>query len=353
MLGLFIFSLAGSVIFTHLFISIANKFNIYDYPEKRKMHSKPMPLLGGLAVYVSFITALLVNFHFSWELKGMIIAASFVMISGLLDDIKELSASGRLIIQILCALLVIAFGIRLKLVTDAVPYGFLIDGVITVIWIVGITNAINFLDGLDGLAAGLSFIISATFFVIAYQTGQTYFAFLNIALAGACLGFLFFNFKPAKIFLGDAGSSFLGFSLAVLAVMGEWSQTRPVVAFSIPLLVLAIPIFDVIYITVSRIAQGKVRSFREWIEYVGKDHLHHRLLGLGFTERQTVFIIYLINIVFALGVLVLKKADNFQALLLVTQGTFILVLVTVLMIAGRGHLENMDRSGDKRSGRLS
>lgn len=344
MLGLFIFSLAGSVIFTRLFMFVAHKFRVYDYPEKRKIHSKPMPLLGGLAVYVSFVAALLLNFHFSWELKGMIVASSFVMISGLLDDINDLSASGRLIIQILCSLLVIAFGVRLKLVTDAFPYGAFIDGAITVLWIVGITNAINFLDGLDGLAAGLSLIISTTFFIIAYQTGQTYFAFLNIALAGACLGFLFYNFKPAKIFLGDAGSSFLGFSLAVLAVMGEWSADRPVVAFSIPLLVLAIPIFDVIYISVSRIAQGKVRSFREWIEYVGKDHLHHRLMGLGFTETQTVFIIYLINIVFALGVLVLKKADTTQALLLVAQGTFILVLITLLMIAGRGHLEKMEKS---------
>ena len=345
MLRTFLFAFTSAILFTYLAIVIARKFSILDYPDQRKIHILPTPLLGGLAIYGAYILALGLNFHFSWELKGVIIASSLILLSGLIDDIKNLPAWTRLIVQIACAFIIMSFGVKLKIVPDTVKYSYLLDGVITVFWVVGITNAMNFLDGLDGLATGISFISTITFFVIALQTGQIYFAFLNIALAGACLGFLLFNFSPAKIFLGDAGSSFLGFSLAAFAVMGDWSSDRPIVAFSIPLLVLSILIFDMIYISVSRIAKGKVHSFREWIDYVGKDHLHHRLLGLGFTNVHAVLIIYLINIIFALGVLVLKKGTVFQSIVLIAQGTCILSLVAILMIAGRTYIERSNGNG--------
>ncbi len=340
MLKIFVSAFAGSLVFTWLAIKIANKFRVLDYPDtERKMHIRPVPLLGGVAVFSAYIIALLLNFHFSWKLKGIIIASFFIMISGLIDDVKKLSAGARLVIQVLCSLLVISFGMHLNIISDRLPFAYFLEVIITVIWIVGITNAMNFMDGIDGLAAGFAFIASGTFAAIAYQTGQPYFVFLNVALAGACLGFLVFNFYPAKIFLGDAGSSFLGFSLAVLAVMGEWAENRPIVALSIPLLILAVLIFDITYISVSRIARGKVKTFKEWIEYVDRDHLHHRLMGMGLSQVQTVLFIYLVSMVFALGALVLKKATTFQAVLLLFQGGLILVIVAVLMIAGRGYLE--------------
>ena len=339
MLKVFILAFLGSIVFTFLAILIAKKFNIVDSPSARKVHTKPTPLLGGVAIFAAFILALLLNFSFSWELKGIVIAASIILLSSLVDDVKELPASIRLIVQVLCALVVISFGVRLNIIPDQTPLAVTIEAIITVIWIVGITNAMNFLDGIDGLAGGISFIAAGTFFVIAYQTGQIYFAYLNIALAGACLGFLFFNFHPAKIFLGDAGSSFLGFTLASLAVMGEWAEKSPIVALSIPLLILVVLIFDTAYISVARIYQGKVKNFKEWIEYVGQDHLHHRLMGLGLSQVQAVVFIYIVCLVFSLGALVLKHATILQAVLLLAQCVLVLTIVTVLMIIGRKNIE--------------
>ncbi len=327
------------MIFTRLAMIAATKFRVLDYPDGRKLHTEPVPLLGGIAIFAAFAGALLINFHFSRGLKGIVIASFFIMAAGLQDDVKGLSALARLLIQILCSLLVVSFGVRLDIIPDVFPFARSLETVLTVLWIVGITNALNFLDGIDGLAAGFTVIAAGAFFVIAYQTGQMYFAYLNITLAGACLGFLTFNFYPARIFLGDAGSGFLGFCLASLAVMGEWARNRPVVALGIPLLILAVLVFDMVYITVSRIARKKVRTFKEWIEYVDKDHLHHRLLGMGFTRVQTVLFIYMIQAVFALGALVLKKATTFQAVLLLCQGLLVLIIIAVLMIAGRGRVE--------------
>lgn len=341
MLKIFAFAFIISMIFTWLTIRIASRFGILDKPNERKIHSKPVPLLGGVAIFASYALALLVNFRFSWQLKGVVIASFLILLAGLWDDIRELPAGVRLVVQILCSLLVVWFGVRLNIVPDQVPLAGVIDTVITVIWIVGITNALNFMDGIDGLAGGLAFIAAMAFFTIAYQTGQGYFAFLAITLAGACLGFLIFNFHPAKIFLGDTGSSFLGFSLASLAVMGEWAEKNPIVALSIPLLILAVMIFDMIYISISRIYQKKVRTFREWIEYVGMDHLHHRLMGLGLNQVQAVSFIYLISVIFALSALVLKEATTYQAILLLGQCSLMLVIVTVLMLIGR---KNFDKS---------
>jgi len=339
-LKLFILAFSLSVLFTWLAIIIAKKANIVDSPDREsKIHTKPVPLLGGVALFLAYATALLLNYQFSWELKGVAIASFIVMLSGLIDDVRGLSASARLVIQILCAIVVVAFGVRINIVPDRFFFAYPLEAIITVIWIVGITNAMNFIDGADGLAAGLTAIAAGAFAIIAYQTGQIYFAFLNAALAGACLGFLVFNFHPAKIFLGDAGSAFLGFSIASLAAMGEWSGNMPIVALSIPLLTLSILIFDMIYISMSRIARKKVTSFKEWIEYVGKDHLHHRLMNMGFSQVQTVLFIYLIAIVFALGALALKESVTYQALLLLSQGVCILVTVMVLMIVGRGNME--------------
>ena len=347
MLKVFIFAFVGAVIFTWMAIKIAVKLNILDHPDERKVHSKATPLLGGVAIFAACMLSILLNFHFSLAVKGVIVASFVILLLGLIDDIKGLPASVRLIVQISCSILVVFLGVRLNIIPDQFPFAVLLESVITVLWIVGITNALNLMDGIDGLAASLMVVASSTFFIIAYQTGQPYFAFLSVALAGSSLGFLVFNFNPAKIFLGDAGSNFLGFMIASLAVMGEWAEKKPIVAFSIPLLVLALPIFDTIYITVSRVAQGKVKTVKEWLDYVGKDHLHHRLMGLGFSQRQTVMFISLISIVFSLGALVLQRATRGQAILLLFQGCFILIIVTVLMLAGKDNI-NKSRSYDNR-----
>jgi UDP-GlcNAc:undecaprenyl-phosphate GlcNAc-1-phosphate transferase len=338
MLKIFLIAFVESVVFTWIAIRVALKLGILDQPAERKIHAKPMPLLGGVAVFFAFSLALLFNFHFSLGLKGIVLGSLILMAAGVVDDVRGLSAKFRLLLQVLCASIVIAHGVCLRTFPMDWPAGNVLNIALTVLWIVGVTNAVNFMDGADGLAAGMAGIASLAFFFIAYQTGQKYFAFLNIALAGACLGFLIFNFNPAKIFLGDAGSSFLGFSLASLAVMGEWAENNPIVALSIPVIILAVPIFDIAYISVSRIARGDVRSFKEWIEYVGKDHLHHRLAAMGFSHREVVTFIYLICAVFAVGALTLKDATTQQSLFLVLQACIILTVVTVLMVVGN---ENM------------
>ncbi len=340
MLKIFTFAFFVSLLFSWVAIKGARRANIMDMPTSdRKVHKKPVPLLGGVAVFAAYAAALFLNFHFSWQLKGIVIASFIVMLSGLMDDVKDLPATARLVVQLVCSFIVIYFGVQLNIVPRSVPFFQYLNIAITILWIVGITNAMNFMDGLDGLAAGLAVIASGAFCIVAYKTQQSYFMYLNIALCGACAGFLVLNFRPAKIFLGDAGSSFLGFTLAALAIKGEWAEYKPVVALSIPVLILAVLIFDMIYISIARIYQGKVRNFKEWLEYTGKDHLHHRLMGFGFTQAQAVLFIYLISMTFAVGALVLKDAVIFQAVLLVFQGALILMMVAILMIVGRENVQ--------------
>jgi UDP-GlcNAc:undecaprenyl-phosphate GlcNAc-1-phosphate transferase len=194
---------------------------------------------------------------------------------------------------------------------------------------VGITNAFNFLDGLDGLATGLVIISSLVFFIIALQTNQSYLGYLTVVLAGSALGFYPYNFHPARIFLGDSGSQFLGFCLASFAVMGKWSQHNVSVCLIVPVLVLGVFIFDITYISAARIIQGKITNLRTWIEYVGKDHLHHRLLNLGFTQLQTIFLIYLISLCLGLGAIAITGVLGH--FILVLQAFAIFTILTVLM----------------------
>lgn len=339
MIRIFITSIIASLILTFICIHISRFFKVLDHPDSRKQHLRPTPLLGGLAVFLSYVLAVLVNYSFSWQLKGVVGASLVILLMGLIDDIHGLPAITRLLVQVLSSLIVVSFGVHLDIVPKSIPFAMVLDILITVVWIIGITNAMNFMDGMDGVAAGVSAIASATFFVVAYQNGQPYFAFLSLALMGSCMGFLVFNSNPAKIFLGDSGSSFLGFTLASLAVMGEWGKNKPLVALTVPILILAVPIFDVIYITVSRVYAGKVKNLRQWIEYVGRDHFHHRLLGLRFTEKQSVLFIYLICLIISLGALMLIKATERVAILLLIQAALLLVAISILMIVARRYAE--------------
>jgi UDP-GlcNAc:undecaprenyl-phosphate GlcNAc-1-phosphate transferase len=176
---------------------------------------------------------------------------------------------------------------------------------------------------------------SLSFFVVAQITEQPYLGYLTIALAGSCLAFLIFNFKPASIFLGDTGSTFLGFTLAGIAIMGGWAEKDPKVALSLPVLVLSVFIFDMVYITIARISQGVVKTIKEWIEYTGKDHLHHRLLTLGFTETQTVLLIYLIAACLGISGINLRAPEDLRIYFGFLQAFFIFVIIVILMLAGR------------------
>lgn len=333
-LFLFAFAFLITFLLTPVMRFAAAHLKIVDVPDERKIHKKPMPKLGGLAIYISYVLVIFFNFDFSIELKGVIIGGTIILLVGLIDDIRGLSANWKLIGQLISSSALILCGVKISFLPD-IWWGNAGEIVLTLIWVIGITNAVNFFDGMDGLAAGLTAICSLSFFIVAQITGQSYLGYLTIVLAGSCLGFLKFNFKPASIFLGDAGSTLLGFTLAALAIMGGWAENNPKVALSLPILILSIFIFDITYITIARILRRRVKSFKEWIEYTGKDHLHHRLVSLGFTETQTVLFIYLIALCLGIGGINLKATDDLRIYFELLQGFCILTIIVILMIAGR------------------
>ena len=339
-IDLFVISLMLAFAVTPIVARLAKRFGAIDLPRQRSIHELPTPLWGGLAIYISFVTTILIGYNYSIQLKGIIIGATVILVMGIVDDLRELSTFIRLLGQVVAVGIVIAFGVRI----DVLPWfqTDLGDMLLTALWIIGITNAMNFLDGMDGLATGSAAIQMIFLSIFAWQTGQVYLGVLSIALAGSCLGFLPYNFrplKPAKIFLGDTGSTFLGFTIASLIVMSEWASDNPIKALSGPLLITGVLIFDMIYITIARFISRKVSTLKELMDYVGKDHIHHRLNAVGFTRRQTVLFIYLINICFGIGAIVLLNARTVDAVLMLAQAVSIALIITGLEMLGSKRLD--------------
>jgi UDP-GlcNAc:undecaprenyl-phosphate GlcNAc-1-phosphate transferase len=318
--------------------ALAARWGVLDNPAARKVHAVATPLLGGAAVYAAFATTVLFNFTFSLQLKGVAVGATIVVLVGIADDIMDIPARVKLAGQLAGAVAAILYGVGLNVVPQSVPGAAYVNLLLTVLWFLTVTNALQFLDGMDGLAAGLGVIAGVFFSIAALQTNQPYLMFLGAALVGACLGFLPYNFRPggATIFLGDSGASFVGFTLAGLAVMGEWSSDNPVVALLTPALILAVPLFDIGFVGVSRIVTGKVHSLHEWLAYTGKDHMHHRFEALGLTKRQSVLLIFFIAGTLGLSALLLKIATPREAALLLVQAACVLAIIAVLEGVGRG-----------------
>jgi len=333
-LHVLIFSFLVSYLCIPVVKIIASLRNIVDKPDSRKIHKTSTALLGGVAVYVAFASTIIYTNSYSLELKGVAIGATIVFIAGLVDDIVFLRARLKLLIQIIAVSVMIYYGV----IADFLPntwWGQILEITITFLWMLGITNSLNFFDGIDGLAAGLTVICSAFLSILAIQTHQQHLMILSIALAGSCLGFLPFNLryrKPASIFLGDAGSTFMGFMLAGMIIVGDWGSKAPVKAYAMPMLIMGIFIFDMVYTTTSRIASKKIVNFGEWLEFTGKDHLHHRLTTLGLSAKQTVLFIYFLTASLGMSALVLKNGRVVDALLLLIQAVFIYIIVVILMI---------------------
>ena len=339
-LYIFLFSFSLSYTLTPFVRSIAIKRSILDRPNERKIHLVPTPLLGGLAVYLGILGSIAANAIISEGMVAVLLAGTLMMVLGLIDDVKGLSAGVRLCVQLLAMAIVMLSGKVLTLF----PVGLIgssLNVVLTVLWIIGITNALNFFDGMDGLATGLTAIIAFFLGAVAFQTHQPLLGWFAVAIVGSCLGFLPYNFRPnqpATIFLGDTGSSFLGFILACLAVKGNWAEGNPIVSLSNPILIFGVLIYDMVHITAARIITGKVASFRSWIEYVGKDHLHHRLATLLGTKKGSVFLIYLLSVCLGLGAIMLRNARTVDAVLLLVQATIIVIVLSILEQKGRSRL---------------
>jgi UDP-GlcNAc:undecaprenyl-phosphate GlcNAc-1-phosphate transferase len=269
------------------------------------------------------------------ELLAIAVAALVLMLAGAIDDTRGLSAAARLGLQGLCAAVVIARGVRLNLVPG--PAGEAIDAVLSLVWIVGITNAYNFIDGMDGLAASLGALIALLLAFFARGAGQPDLALVCAALAGALAGFLPHNLRgrrPASIFLGDSGSASVGFLLASLAIKEDWAQGDPIAALAAPVLIFSVLIYDMLRTTISRIASGRVRSFRQWIDYVGRDHIHHRFSNLLGGPRPALFLILVLSLGLGLSAFGLRRGSPGQALLFLVHGALVLLVVAVLEEAG-------------------
>jgi len=333
-----------AVALTPLIRHMAIRIGAVDHPDFRKIHETATPLLGGVAVYLAFLIAILANtagleapLVLNEGMLGVLAGGTLLLLVGVRDDIRYVPATAKLVVQIAAAVIVIWAG---KLLTFF-PHGLWGDALnllLTVLWIVGITNAFNFFDGMDGLATGLAIITAFFLGIVAFQTNQPTLGWVAVALVGAGLGFLPYNFRlkdPATIFLGDSGSTFLGFTLACLAVKGNWADHNPTVSVSTPILIFGILIYDMVHTTVVRVYLGKVRTVKEYLEYVGKDHMHHRLERVLGSRTETVFMIFLLSIALGLAGVVLRHARTMDALFLLLQATIIVVVVSILEHRGR------------------
>ncbi len=277
----------------------ASKVRAVDIPNNRKVHTQPVPLLGGLAIYFGFLAALALALVLAnaggvkinlLMVSGIFLGSTLLLIVGIVDDIKDLRPTTKLIFQVAATLIVVFFGVEISFITN--PFnGLVAIGIfaipLTLLWVVGITNAINLIDGLDGLATGVTAISTLTLFFVALRTHQIGAAILMIALFGASLAFLRYNFFPAKIFLGDSGSMLLGFVLAASSIVGVLKTTL-VVALIIPVLILGVPIFDTLFAIGRRLKSGK-HPFE-----ADDRHIHHMLLRAGFNKREAVLAIYIV-----------------------------------------------------------
>jgi UDP-GlcNAc:undecaprenyl-phosphate GlcNAc-1-phosphate transferase len=285
---------------------LALRYAVVDAPSGRKIHATPVPLLGGAAIYLSFVLVLIFfgdRFYIN-QVVGIFVGATFMSLMGVVDDRWGLGSYIKLLGQLLAAGILILSGVQVQL------FGGWLDIAITMTWIVGITNAMNLLDNMDGLSGGIAMIAAVFFTLLAAMSGQYLVGALAAALAGACAGFLIYNWNPAHIFMGDTGSLFLGFLLAAVGMKMRFPSNSVTVTWMIPLLVLAIPIFDTTLVFVSRLRRGK-----NPLTTPGKDHLSHRLARLMGSRREAVLICYLLAGAIGLLAVFLTQAGRNEAVL--------------------------------------
>lgn len=358
-LYVFCFSLVLSLLLTPWAKRLAIKFKVLDYPGERKLQDKPMPLLGGLAIFLAFLVTILVNLLILFIIKsnpgllnllpsalgstlmrnfprllkvlpqlvGILLGGTFILLLGLIDDTKGLQPRTKILGQVVVVLSLITLGVRITLF---IP-NFYIGSLITLLWMVVIINAFNLLDNMDGLTAGVGLIACFICFIVTSQQQQTFTSIAILAFAGALLGFLRYNFNPAKIFLGDAGSMFIGYMLAVLTITASYYREGfpthlPVV---MPILILAVPIFDTLSVISIRIKR------KEPIFNGDKNHFSHRLVALGFSQRGAVLFIYLIT--FCLGIIatLLTQVNVLGAIIIFVQAALVLSIIALLESVAR------------------
>lgn len=314
----------AAFIFTPPVKALAYKVGAIDVPkDNRRMHKKPIPRLGGLAIFIGFVLSVLLFAEIDREMRGVLLGAVLIVILGVLDDSLALKALPKFIVQIAAAGVAVYHGCVIQFVSNPnvfSDYTYLglgwLSVPLTIVWIVAITNAVNFIDGLDGLAVGVSTISTASLLVIALLVSDANIAVILAALLGACLGFLPYNLNPARIFMGDTGATFLGYILACLSVQGLF-KFYAIISFAVPFLILGVPIFDICFAILRRVAKGQNPMQAD------RGHVHHRLIDMGFNQKQSVAIIYMLTGLLGLSAVVLTTSGEARALLLI--GAILLV----------------------------
>lgn len=310
----FAIALFTSWVLTPYVKNLAFKIGAVDKPDPRKVHKGIMPRLGGLAIFVGFLIAVLSTVTMSKDLFGILTGAFVILIVGIVDDVYQLPAKVKLLGQIAAAAVLILFGIQIEWLNNPMGGYFYLDYLsipITIFWVVSFTNVVNLMDGLDGLAAGVSAIASVTIILVALQEGYYTVAVMTAALAGGIIGFIRYNFNPATIFMGDTGSMFIGYILAAISILGA-VKSATTIALIVPAIALGLPIMDTAFAILRRHLAGKP------IFKPDKGHFHHRLLAMGLTQRQAVMLMYLISAGLGLSAILLTEIDGIYAVLLVS-----------------------------------
>ncbi|RIL72439.1 undecaprenyl/decaprenyl-phosphate alpha-N-acetylglucosaminyl 1-phosphate transferase [Staphylococcus devriesei] len=315
-------TLVISLIITPVVIKVSIKLDLVDRPNYRKIHTKPVSVLGGTVILLSFLIGIWLGHPIEREVRPLVIGVIVMYLIGLIDDIYDLKPILKLLGQIVAASIVVFYDITIDFISfpmgPTIHFG-IFSIPITIIWIVAITNAINLIDGLDGLASGVSAIGLITIAFIAVLQANVFIIMICSVLIGSLLGFLFFNFHPAKIFLGDSGALMIGFIIGFLSLLGFKNITF--ISLFFPIVILAVPFIDTLFAMIRRMKN------KQHIMQADKSHLHHRLLALGYSHRQTVLLIYSIAIMFSLSSIILYLSQPLGVLLM-----FILIVITIELI---------------------
>lgn len=321
-----IIALLASFLLTPYIKQLAVKIGAVDKPDKRKVHTQVMPRLGGLAIYLATMLAIVCSMPITRDLLGILLGGTWIVIVGVLDDKYSLPARVKLAGQVIAAVILVAFDVKIEWLNN--PFGgyFYLEYLsipFTVFWVISFINVVNLIDGLDGLAAGVSGIASITVILVAVHQGYFPVATLTAALAGGIIGFIHYNFNPATIFMGDTGSMFIGYMLAAISIFGA-VKSAATIALLVPAIALGLPIMDTAFAILRRYSNGRP------IFQPDKGHLHHRLLAMGLSQRQAVLLMYGISIVLCLAAFVLAEANVYVAAVVI-----VLILIGVAVGAKR------------------
>ena len=334
LIGTVLLSVAAALIVSFLMTppvkAFAYKVGAIDVPkDNRRMHKVPIPRLGGLAIFIGFMVSTLLFNEIDMQMRGILLGSVIIVLLGVVDDIKPLPAMLKFVVQIIASLVPISHGVVIQALSNPNVFSgnayWVLGGLslpITILWIVGITNAVNLIDGLDGLANGVSAICATTMLIIALLVADGGVALTMAALVGACVGFMPYNTNPAKMFMGDTGATFLGFILATMSIQGLF-KFYALISFAVPFLILGLPIFDTAFAMIRRIAKGQSPMKPD------RSHVHHRLIDMGLNQKQAVATLYCISAILGMSAVVLTTSGELKAMV------FFVALCVVAIVAAR------------------